>query len=126
MPEGDWFCPFCTARMNGGDAERSSTPPPPERSSTPPPPTADQTPAAAAPPPAAATQAPQPPAEPAAPAAPVAPAAPSEGAPPEPVADATTLSIKELRDALRARGVDYSACIEKSELVALLQRVLAQ
>ena len=31
-----------------------------------------------------------------------------------------------LRDALRARGVDYSACIEKSELVALLQRVLAQ
>ena len=50
-------------------------------------------------------------------------AAPSEGALPDPVADPTTLSVKELRDALRARGVDYSGCIEKSELVALLQSV---
>jgi len=39
------------------------------------------------------------------------------------VLDATALSIRELRDALRVRGVDYTGCIEKSELVALLQRV---
>ena len=113
MPEGDWFCSFCTHRMNGGDepkpagdaafSERSSTPPP-----------AEHPPDAAAPPPATATQVPEPPA---------APAAPSEGALPDPVADPTTLSVKELRDALRARGVDYSGCIEKSELVALLQSV---
>ena len=35
--------------------------------------------------------------------------------------DRAALSVKELRDALRARGVDYSSCIEKSELIALLR-----
>ena len=121
MPEGDWFCSFCTHQMNGGDepkpagdaagSERSSTPPP-----------AEQTPAAAAPPTATATPVPEPPAAPAA--ASAAAAAPSESGLPDPVADPTTLSVKELRDALRARGVDYSGCIEKCELVALLQSVL--
>ena len=144
MPEGDWFCAFCTHQMSRdepkatGDAgDVAGDAAGPERSSTPLP--AEQTTVAAAPPPATtpapahSTQVPEPLAaattataaatNAANTATPQPPLPPPVGAVPDPVLDPTVLSVKELRDALRARGVDYTGCIEKSELVTLLQRV---
>lgn len=55
-------------------------------------------------------------------------AEPGRGAGPAPGAaggaGAAGLSVRELKEQLRARGVDFSGCLEKAELQATLERVL--
>ena len=41
-------------------------------------------------------------------------------APPLAAADVGALSVKELKSAMKQRGIDFSACVEKSEMQALL------
>jgi len=63
------------------------------------------------------------------PAAPTAPKTDSSGRPPRPPAggaveipsDPSSLSIKELKELLTALGMDHEGCLEKADLLALLQ-----
>merc|ERR1711865_56356 len=45
-------------------------------------------------------------------------------APPLAAADVGALSVKELKNAMKQRGIDFSSCVEKSEMQALLLNAL--
>ena len=44
----------------------------------------------------------------------------------QPTEDAAALSVSELKKRLEERGVDYAGCVEKSDLVELLERETAE